>query len=198
MLLTNHNCQSVFQYVCAWKRGKRKKREKKSKPCSYRRDIASLCIALLLFAPTYTHITHTQEPVTACKLPPISLSAAGCAESQILIAPFPVRHVHSSTRTNKMLLVVIKTKHTQKYKTRSHLPNSGSQRACFSLCRQPARPGSISDGQLISTSSAGQTRGLGRSVTAPICSVHGPRCPSTPLNAPRPLRFRPETLVNPT
>lgn len=140
-----------------------------------------------------TRASHAQKAVTACKPPPnFPLSApmrrAG-VESQILFALFPVRYVHSSTRT-KMLLVASKNTHR---KTRSHLPNSGSTPNVHLRCAaNPARPGSISDGQHIKH----MLRGPNQRPQFALSQRQSARF--VVRDAPRPLRFRPETLVNPS
>ncbi|KAL6701876.1 hypothetical protein J3F84DRAFT_356036 [Trichoderma pleuroticola] len=86
---------------------------------------------------------------------------AGVTESQIShpIALFPVRYVHSSTR-HEQNCCWLQAKKTHAEKHGAICPTLAPNMH-LSLCRQQARPGSISDGQHISTSSAGQTRGLG-------------------------------------
>ncbi|KAF3063193.1 hypothetical protein CFAM422_009880 [Trichoderma lentiforme] len=62
----------------------------------------------------------------------------------------------------------------------------------LSLCRQPARPGSISDGQHIKH----MLRGPNQRPQFALSQRQSARF--VVRDAPRPLRFRPETLVNPS
>ncbi|KAL6793818.1 hypothetical protein J3E68DRAFT_405202 [Trichoderma sp. SZMC 28012] len=79
-------------------------------------------------------------------------------ESQILFALFPVRYVHSSTRT-KMLLVASKKQHTEKHG--AICPTLALLPTCISRCaaNQPSRAPFLT-ASTSSTCSAGQTRGL--------------------------------------